>query len=138
MLLFTHHLHLAEDFVVLGVIIGTKKEKTDVILQLCVVKGCRWGGGGRMIMMFMDALEPRLNNPGLSQTLHHGADYSTLLVGLRVGAGRERRGSGRCLWNVTLKLAQKTAQDCCRHHFMGQTISLCCSVLEKQHLPFPM
>jgi len=37
------------------------------------------------------ALESRLNNPGLSQTLHHGADYSTLLVGLMGCRYEEKR-----------------------------------------------
>ena len=44
LLLFNDHLHLREDFVILGVIFSSMKKRRNVVVQFSGVRGCRKAG----------------------------------------------------------------------------------------------
>ena len=45
-LLFNDHLHLVEDFVIFGVIFGSRTERRNVVVRFSGIRGCRKGGKG--------------------------------------------------------------------------------------------
>ena len=82
-ILFNDHLHLVEDFVILGVIFGSRKERRNVVVRFSGVRGYRKGGkmmGGVFIQFRGGAGALTQKSPGWSYIPLLGASYFTRLL----------------------------------------------------------